>query len=124
MKDHTIPAGYILEITTWENDGDAYMTDRKEGLTKEQVKLYLDICRGFDAGYDGESFGNYDGPRNEVEEFVKETCAKHGVEYNEDLPCDLIGRWNDGQFYRVFEDARLYYVDAPVVMVQLDTDKF
>ena len=39
-----IKAGYKIEVTSWENDGDNYSTKSKEGLTKEQTQLYFDIC--------------------------------------------------------------------------------
>lgn len=39
-----IKAGYKIEVTSWENDGDNYLTKSKEGLTKEQTQFYIDIC--------------------------------------------------------------------------------
>lgn len=39
-----IKAGYKIEVTSWENDGDNYKTISKEGLTREQTQLYYDIC--------------------------------------------------------------------------------
>lgn len=39
-----IKAGYKIEVISWENDGDNYSTKSKEGLTKEQTQLYVDIC--------------------------------------------------------------------------------
>jgi len=43
----TIPKGYALSITTWENDGDEYDTNTVTGLTKEQVNEYLLVLGWF-----------------------------------------------------------------------------
>lgn len=122
MTEKIIPQGYILEITTWENDGDAYRTERMEGLTEIEVKLYLAICRGFDCdgfGNDDRSFE--DGP---IQKFLEETYKAFGLPCNYDIVYDLIGSWADGQFYRVFDHANLYFTPAPITMQQLDAKTF
>lgn len=43
----TIPKGYALSITTWENDGDEYDTNVVTGLTKEQVNEHLLVLGWF-----------------------------------------------------------------------------
>lgn len=58
-----IKAGYKIEVTSWENDGDNYSTKSKEGLTKEQTQLYFDICNLMSG-----DFGNmYDPYESETE---------------------------------------------------------
>ena len=42
--------GYLLELTTWENDGDNYKTERLYGLTKDEVKFYVHIANQFKSG--------------------------------------------------------------------------
>lgn len=57
-----IPAGYMLGITTWENDADHYKTIFKTGLqSKEEVNQYLwDLshCRSSQSRSDNSGFGN------------------------------------------------------------------
>lgn len=44
-KQTIIPAGYRITVTSWENDADNYNTEVKEGLSLEQCKLYVDLCK-------------------------------------------------------------------------------
>lgn len=46
-KQTTIPAGYRIAVTTWENDGDNYKTSTLEGLSKEKVQYYCDLLKPF-----------------------------------------------------------------------------
>jgi hypothetical protein len=43
----TIPKGYALSVTSWENDGDEYETHSISGLSKEQVNEYLLVLGWF-----------------------------------------------------------------------------
>lgn len=45
MKHTTIPAGYRLTVTSWENDGDCYGNFIHAGLKREQVLFYVDFCK-------------------------------------------------------------------------------
>lgn len=42
-----IPAGYQIQVTSWENDGDNYNTKILSGLSKELAKFYSDFCKLF-----------------------------------------------------------------------------
>lgn len=42
-----IPKGFIVEIESWENDGDHYGTVMNTGLTKEQADFLVKIARAF-----------------------------------------------------------------------------
>jgi len=42
-----IPAGYRMSVVSWENDGDHYLTRTLEGLRKDEVHFYLDLCKLF-----------------------------------------------------------------------------
>ena len=42
-----IKAGYQLQVTTWENDGDHYNTEIRSGLTKEDTKFLISIAEQF-----------------------------------------------------------------------------
>lgn len=40
-----IKAGWSLEVTSWENDGDCYNTERFEGLFKEEVQWRVNVLK-------------------------------------------------------------------------------
>ena len=39
-----IKAGYAIEITSWENDGDCYNTKRFDGLTLDECRWRVAVC--------------------------------------------------------------------------------
>jgi hypothetical protein len=39
----TIPAGYQVSVTSWENDGDNYRTETIPGLSKEGAQFLVDL---------------------------------------------------------------------------------
>lgn len=43
----TIKSGYLLKITTWENDADAYATVDTDGLTADEVKFLIAVAKLF-----------------------------------------------------------------------------
>ncbi len=54
-----IPSGYQLQITSWENDGDHYTTTITNGLTKEDCKFIIDVCKLFVSASDNTGgYGN------------------------------------------------------------------
>jgi hypothetical protein len=55
-----IKPGYILKLTTWENDADNYMTKEFTGLEVDHVKFYVDVALMFRSTYDGGKYGNVD----------------------------------------------------------------
>jgi hypothetical protein len=58
-KYKTIPAGYRLSVTSWENDADNYHTEVKEGLTKEQTTALVGFIKLFKSEDDvAIGFGN------------------------------------------------------------------
>ena len=44
MKYTRIPAGYKIEVTTWENDGDDYHTTHIAGLGLDEVRLLVKLA--------------------------------------------------------------------------------
>lgn len=52
-----IPAGFQMHIHTWENDGDAPGVEILSGLTREDVKFYLDLLQLFCSG-NSNGYGN------------------------------------------------------------------
>lgn len=56
-----IPAGYIVKITTWENDGDYYKDKYHFGLTQSDVQFFELVKPYFDSRHNGgkhRSYGN------------------------------------------------------------------
>lgn len=54
MTTTTIPAGYRITTTTWENDADNYNTEILEGQTKEQVQFYVALAKLFGSSSNSE----------------------------------------------------------------------
>lgn len=46
-----IPAGYQLQITSWENDADCYKTQVFSGLTKEDCQFLIELGKLFRSDY-------------------------------------------------------------------------
>lgn len=62
----TIPAGYRLIITSWENDGDNYHTGMQHGLSRGELDFHLALCKLLTSRHNpkNEDYGNlvdYDG---------------------------------------------------------------
>ena len=123
-----IPVGYQLQINTWENDGDNWNTDTLNGLTREDITFYLDICNLFAAEKTHQEgwFGNGERDDENLKMFVERmadvisrhpnisTNLKEDWEIgNHDAICDLtqdlVGSCGDGEYWRVFESAVVYY---------------
>jgi len=48
FKDSHIPPGYMITVTTWENDADNYKTEAMSGIkTKEDVAFFIDFLDRF-----------------------------------------------------------------------------
>jgi hypothetical protein len=136
----TIPAGYRISITSWENDGDNYKTEVLEGLTKERVKLYTDICKALYRNYGKmPRIANlYEPTESELEafnkvmlkvrkanesEFDKDTTDEETMqETMYDIASDL-GLVGSEFFSRVCESFKVEYINTPIVLHDV-TDEF
>lgn len=82
-KFTTIPKGYRITVTTWENDGDNYKTKSVEGYTLEEAKFLIDFSKLFASKncHNGIGIGNiYDDMDADLAcEQVAEVVAKHPV---------------------------------------------
>lgn len=97
----TIPAGYRLTITSWENDADNYKTVIIEGLTNERASYLADLCKLLSddnprnnqssEGYKGRDkrYNNmYEPGRKEIDMLMEELdkiVLKHGQHLSEDV---------------------------------------
>lgn len=78
----SIPKGYQLQIHSWENDADHPGVEILNGLSKEDVKFYVDLLSTYFGSHNRpgnkETFGNgMDTDMGEVAAAIQKTLAKH-----------------------------------------------
>lgn len=138
----SIPAGYQLQSTTWENDGDNYKTQILSGLRVEDVWFYLELAKPFSRQG---KFGNENIEAADLIPIVQRALAKHpdistvvrenwlpdpevesADEYFDDLMDnlreDLLGGPDesyDSNFCRVFEGFKVFYFPVDIKEVTL-----
>lgn len=111
----TIKLGWMLQVTSWENNGDFYNTKTLDGLTEDEVRAKVALCKVL------HSIGQEPHDANTVEEIAaKLDLFEDEVE---DGIYELTGFSDaDGdEFLRVCESWKVYYIpfDLPDM-----TDKF
>jgi hypothetical protein len=88
--DTTIPPGYRLTVTTWENDCDNYNTRSIEGQKLETTQFLVDLLKLFSSknAHSGKGHGNlYDPSEEEIEKCQKaivEVWDRHSPEVPKD----------------------------------------
>lgn len=118
-------AGYIVEIDTYEGDGDNSKTEYHDGLTKEQaifVTKFADYfamsCWKYNKNSGNQHhFGNEEFGKNEREIISKELSEEHKLAYGEELTpdnvsdmiYDYIGRTEYG-CVREVDRINVYYI--------------
>lgn len=152
-----IKPGYLLKITTWENDADNYNTKEIAGLKKSEAVFLIKVCELFkscnskDKGY-GNADVWYSGyinhptyPSRTDEGMVEDIMSlsdKHRVENGGEIPKDWnwreykanghkiedvcrdyysdllydigLGTWGEGEYRRVFESYKIFYVPGEI----------
>ena len=157
----TMKPGYLLKITTLENDADNYNTKEVAGLEKTEAIFLIKVCELFKSCNRDGKYGNADvhssyrevsRHRSSDEGMVEDIMAlsdKHRVEhggkipqdwnwreyktngnkiedvcrdYYNDLLYDLgLGTWCEGEYRRVFDSYKVFYIPGEVEEV---TDEF
>jgi hypothetical protein len=144
-KETIIPAGYRLTVVSWENDGDNYNTKVLEGLSRDRVEYFVDLCKmttrcGY-GNYKGmwpeiPDFGNMYEPNDE--ELQKFSKFVFGVLYNhlpwketgDDAPLteedaqyyvsedlyDLGLSGSEGFFTRVCDEFKVEFIKEPILL--------
>lgn len=140
----TIPKGYQIHVTTWENDGDNYKTKIISGLTGAKVKMLYQLAKFFESGtnnnatgpdgrgnygnadnsYDSHGGGSYHVHFNssEFEKEFLEFCEKHNIDsedFHEETFFEIIGTWCEGEYIRVMEKVEVYYVPEEITPVSI-----
>ena len=134
---NNIEAGYLVKITTWENDADNYNTIDISGLTKDQARLIVEIVSLFESDGRGSEYGNAEiedseGLFEEIDKIISSFSGTGGVlpaglddpdpEWVKEnylnrydyLIYNLIGTWNNGEYYRVLDSIEVFYVPEPI----------
>lgn len=148
----TIPAGYRVSVTSWENDGDNYNTEILEGLSKEAVMFIVAFCHKFwsqnDHTHPG-CFGNMYEPSDAKLDAVifslRDLITTNLTTISEILECDpdevaegfdddvlediinevhdsLFGCGSDGFRFRVFDSIKIEHIAAPIVMLNVTNE--
>jgi len=91
----TIPAGYRISVTSWENDADNYRTECLEGLSKEVVSFYVDFSKLFTSknNRSDKGFGNLYEPNDSERQALTNAFTKV-VEKHKDTFLALCKDWN------------------------------
>ena len=126
-----IQAGYMLQVTSWENDGDNYNTITLTGLTKEKVKFYLELLQYFNGAKD-QDFGNmyyssdeeYQEAVDTITEFVKSYIGlvltpdefEHITQEPANYMSQLLGNGENYTFRR-FDSAKVYFIPMELLEV-------
>lgn len=129
----SIPPGYSLTISSWENDADNPKDFTIYGLESADVAFLVKFFERFKSASYGEDlyFGNQeltDELNNRIREHLKDTLAQHppstpiivsnmngfaNEEWDLDFIDDIIGRWNFDR-YRVMDDYKIRLVLTPI----------
>lgn len=128
-KKIVVSKGYTIEVTSWENDGDNYLTRRKVVDDKEYAIALLDMCKAIFT-IDG-GIGNMIGEEvDKAPEIIlnyladKPIITKQAVTPNDivdlvmDLNYDLMG-CSDYYYSRVFEKGVVYYSPEDILVEKI-----
>lgn len=126
-----IEQGYMVVVTSWENDADNYKTETLSGLNRSEAKFYFEACNLMRSIYRGGKYGNQyiegyvTGEDSSFVKDLKKLAQNNNLdvfEYaHEDVLDDLIGIWCEGERYRVCESCEVYYNPAEI---KLETINF
>lgn len=142
MEEVIMKKGYTLEVTSWENDGDYYQTERVTYETFEQAKDVLKICSELFSLYHDEpkiGIGNMsDHEYDEAVKRVKEYFMKNPEVCRHFIPEDDLIEEDDFMDFcmdvnssimgstevylsRVFESGKIFYVPEDIKVQVIET---
>jgi len=119
-----VKAGYLVKITSWENDGDNYKTVELDGLSEEGMKAYVAFAKLFTKSSDRSDYHIGNIYRSEVweEDKIKrllKNLPQSCIDYFDFEEWDWWDRAFDigltgGEFYtRVCDRIQVFKVGAP-----------
>lgn len=89
MSNKNIPAGYQIQILSWENDADCFKTETFSGLTKDEVLFLIDLSmllRNVNGHYSDNCFGGNNRSDNVFTKLyseMKKVYLKHAEKVND-----------------------------------------
>lgn len=112
----------MVIVETWENDADNYAKQVFDGLTWLEAEFYVCLASLFRPEWKNNSAQSYGNEENnyalELDAIIK-TQAKCPFAFEDSsakdlthLIHDIIGTWNDGDFYRVVDNIQVYYLES------------
>jgi len=102
--------GYLLKVTTWENDGDDYKTQEIDGLDENELKFYIELAERFKSEYQKNkktknigtcNLGNNEQPLYILFATIHELLKKYNF-----FPID-INRLDEVKHERIFKDPKV-----------------
>jgi hypothetical protein len=129
----SISAGYQIQATSWENDGDNYKTQVISGISSPDVQFYVDLANTFNRSQSVKGLGNSwlseerfssiisdlltvnpDISKELRERFTISSENDYELDNIYEEVCEIIGfpgegYQEDGMFFRVVEDVKVYY---------------
>lgn len=137
-KSTTIPAGYRISVTTWENDADNYRTEILEGVKKEHIPFIVAVCNLMGSNCNGNGYGNLNSYTNNTVKINKliekldelitlhpdrpKYCDSGGAVY-ENLLGELGFTGSEDFDTRVFDGIKIEYVPQQILLEDV-TDQF
>ena len=135
-------AGYLIRVTSWENDGDNYNTKEIQVDTEQEARDLVDFCNlfGSKSFYDEDDIGNLcDGEYEPARPVFRKFYFNHpgfvnltltdykNAEQETDAICDAmmevaydLGLSGGEYFYtRVCESVVVYHIPADVLVEQV-----
>jgi len=82
MKTTLYTAGYLIRVTSWENDGDNYNTKELQVDTEQEARTVSALCDLLRSRYrvDHPTFGNmYEPSDTDIQEFASAVAAIPGI---------------------------------------------
>lgn len=126
---NTIPAGYQLLVTTWENDGDCYNTVSFSGMTFDDVVFYVKFLKVMQRI--GQKTMNKALPivKDAMEKDFNERLVRSFIGANEleeeytypledfivDFTYETVGTGYESDHLRVVEDWEIYFHEKELV---------
>jgi len=128
--------GYLLEVKSWENDGDNYKTNYMIVESKEEAASIVHMCKNLFTSVNS----NTTGIGNTEEDYQKEEVKKRILKYftinknvlpkqnmltNEEIidACMTYNRtllgYTEDYYSRVFESVKVYYIPKQVKIEEI-----
>lgn len=116
-----IQQGYMLRVTSWENDGDCYNTKEIQGLTETQARWLVRFCEqlakqdqipAHDVDFESWPLGTFPGFGGLEEQQLDQELA-------EEIAYELVGTGYENGLLRVCESWTVHYIPSRIEEIYL-----